>query len=102
MSEQPELPLDLDGPRGGVTFDPDRDGARLNRQMRDVFRVVADEAWHTLPGLSRATGHPEASISARLRDLRKPRFGGHVVERTYLGEGLWAYRLHLRGDHDRD
>lgn len=85
----------LDGPRGGVTFDAERDEDRLNRQQRAVFAAMADGTWHTLDELARATGHPEASVSARLRDLRKPRHGGHTVEKTHLGHGLWAYRLVL-------
>lgn len=93
---QPELELGLEGPRGGETFDPARDESRLNRQARDVFRIVADEEWHTLAELAERTGHPEASVSARLRDLRKVRFGAHIVERMYLGDGLHAYRCLLR------
>jgi len=100
IGEQQELPLGLDGPRGGDTYDAARDESRLNRQMRDVFRIVSDEDWHTLEELAQATGHPEASVSARLRDLRKRRFGGHTVERTYLGSGLWAYRFHLAANCD--
>lgn len=85
----------LDGDRGGVTFDSERDGARLNRQMRDVWRVMHDGNAYTLDELAHRTGHPEASISARIRDLRKPKFGGHHVERTHLGRGVWVYRVIL-------
>lgn len=85
-------PDDLYGRRDGDTFDPDRDTDRLNRQAADVFRVIADEQWHTLAELAARTGHPEASISARLRDLRKPRFGARVIERRYVGDGLHEYR----------
>jgi hypothetical protein len=85
----------LNGPRDGVTFDGARDAGRLNRQAHAVFRVMADGRWHTLHDLSVAAGAPEASCSARLRDLRKPRFGRHRVERDYLGDGLWQYRLLL-------
>lgn len=100
IGEQQELPLGLEGPRGGDTFEAARDESRLNRQMRDVWRIVRDEEWHTLPEIADLTGHPEASISARLRDLRKRRFGGHTVERTFVGAGLWAYRFHPRGGCD--
>ncbi len=40
-----------------------------------------------------ATGYPQASISARLRDLRKPRNGGYTVERSHVHRGVWAYRV---------
>lgn len=82
-----------DGTRGGVTFDEDRDGDRLNKQARAVWRVMRDGNWHTLEEIERVTGHPQASVSARLRDFRKPKFGGHTVERHNLGHGLWIYRV---------
>lgn len=80
------------GDRDGATYNADEDRGRLNRQARDVFLAMTDRQWHTLGGLSLRLGHPEASISARLRDLRKPRFGSHVIEREYAGNGLWRYR----------
>lgn len=87
-----QLALDLYGPRDGVTFDPARDTSRLNRQALAVWRVMRDGQWHTLAELSGATGYPEASVSARLRDLRKRRFGSRRVDRMYLGDGLHAYK----------
>jgi len=42
------------------------------------------------------TSHPEASVSARLRDLRKEKFGGHVVERRAVKRGLFEYRVIVR------
>lgn len=78
---------------GGATFDAERDENRLTRQKRDVWLFMKDGEWHTLPEISEATGHPEASISARLRDFRKPKFGSHTVQREYVERGLWQYRL---------
>jgi hypothetical protein len=89
---------ELDGDRGGVTFDRKRDGARLDKQMRDVWALMRDGMPYTLDRLAELTNHPEASISARIRDLRKPKFGGHHVERTYLGHGVWVYRVILPED----
>lgn len=77
----------------GETYEPARDETRLNVQLRAVRDLMADGKWRTLERIATATGHPEASVSARLRDLRKPRFGGHTVERRYVGDGLWEYRL---------
>ncbi len=37
------------------------------------------ETWLTLHELSLLTGYGEASVSAQLRHLRKPRFGGFAV-----------------------
>jgi len=78
---------------GGITFDPERDGARINRQRMAVWRAMSDGQWHTLRELSKTTGHPEASISARLRDFRKVRYGAHTVLRQYVFNGLWEYRV---------
>jgi hypothetical protein len=77
----------------GRTFVQSRDGDRLGKQMAAVMREMGDREWHTLEGLSRATGASEASVSARLRDARKSRFGGHVIEREYVRRGLWQYRM---------
>jgi hypothetical protein len=83
------------GRRGGDTFDPASDYVRLNRQANDVWCVMRDMRWHTLSDIARQTGHPQASISARLRDFRKGEFGGHEVqrERMFPGSGLYHYRL---------
>jgi hypothetical protein len=78
---------------GGPTFDAERDGSRLMRQLGLVRELMVDSQWRTLAEIGATTGQPEASVSARLRDLRKPRFGGHTVERRYAGQGLWEYRL---------
>lgn len=87
----------IHGYRDGDTFDPVRDTVRLNRQATHIFQFLTKEpGWHTLTDIARATGHPEASVSARLRDLRKPRFGGSTVERRLArsdDSGLWEYRL---------
>lgn len=77
----------------GATFEKPRDGARLNKQLTDVFKAMRDGSWRTLAQLHEITGHPEASISARMRDLRKFRNGSHTVERRYVKRGLFEYRL---------
>ena len=82
-----------DGHRDGKTYRAEFDYDRLNRQMQAVWKVVQDKEWHTLYEISEKTGEPEQSVSARLRDLRKARFGNHDVMRRYLGEGLWEYRV---------
>lgn len=77
----------------GQTFSMPRDGARLSKQWEAVRDYMQDGRWRTLREISEALGYPESSISARLRDLRKPRFGCHVVERDYVASGLHRYRL---------
>lgn len=77
----------------GRTFSPARDGERLGKQLGAVKEVMRDHDWHTLAELSHKAGGSTASVSARLRDLRKARFGGYQVERRYVSEGLWEYRI---------
>jgi len=89
------VPPVIYGDRSGETFDRARDGKRLNAQAADVFSYMQHGQWRTLADIAAATGHPEASVSARLRDLRKPSLGGYTVERRYIASGLWQYRLVL-------
>lgn len=82
------------GPRDGKTFIPAKDEKRLNRQAQAVWDYMIGGDWHTLAEISRATGEPEASVSARLRDFRKARFGAHKIERSRPDSGgLFLYHL---------
>lgn len=81
----------------GATYDAARDGERLAGQLRRVQALMADGQWRTLAQIAQAVGGSEAGVSARLRDLRKPRFGGHVIEREYVRDGQWMYRMKERG-----
>lgn len=60
-----------------------------------VLLALSDGGWWTLRDLSTRTGSPEASVSARLRDLRKPQFGGHTIERRSVGDGSRQFRYRL-------
>ena len=96
MDEQGDLfewPLPPSGDRGGDTYEHEEDYARLNRQASDVWRAMFDKRWYTLDELHQLTGHPPASISARIRDFRKHRFGSHTVHRVRITGGLFAYQL---------
>jgi hypothetical protein len=77
----------------GKTYNPALDKHRLNKQLGRVFEVLKDGQWHTLGEIEKRTGDPQASISARVRDLRKPRFGSFNVEHNRVIEGLWQYRI---------
>lgn len=83
----------------GETFDIKRDGNRLRRQLDAVRNLMADGLWRTLRQISHNTGYPEASVSARLRDLRKSKFGSYVVERRYVERGLFEYRVIKEADY---
>lgn len=84
----------------GPAYDPRHDKARLTGQILRVFDAMRDGKWRTLGEIAALTGDGEASISAQLRHLRKPRFGGHTVEKSPRGDrslGLWQYRLTVSG-----
>ncbi len=100
----PPTQLTLPDPPPGFdcdTNDPTHDHLRLTGQTQRVLDVMADGRWRTLAELAEATGDPEASVSARLRDLRKPKFGGYRIERQRLTAGSHAYRLRRRVDPGR-
>lgn len=80
----------------GGTYSSEFDKVRLGSMLRQVFDLMRDGEWRTLADIRDEIGRgSEAGISARLRDLRKERFGEHTVEhRRVEGEdGLWEYRL---------
>jgi len=79
----------------GKTYDPALDGDRLRRQLGRTWEALRNGEWLTLFELSVKTADPEASLSARIRDLRKEKFGSYkVLRRRRDGEGgLWEYRM---------
>jgi len=84
---------------GGETFDEAQDGDRLRTQFKRVFELMKDSEWRTLSDIhAEMPEASEAAISARLRDFRKDKFGGHTVDRRRVpGErGLFEYRLLVR------
>ena len=77
----------------GSTYEPTQDRERLNTQLERVKSLMLDGKWRTLGEIQLAAGGSEAAVSARLRDLRKGRFGGYDVERMRIDGGLYAYRV---------
>ncbi len=80
----------------GVTYEKEHDQERLTNQLERVKNLMADGRWRTLDEIAFYTKSPVPSISTRLRDLRKERFGSHTVERRARGErssGLFEYRV---------
>jgi hypothetical protein len=80
----------------------------LRRRQRDILCDVMlsareCETWLTLDELAKLTHYPPASISAQLRHLRKPQFGGFVVRKQQRKSGkilrgedfgtVWEYQL---------
>lgn len=79
----------------GNTYDAARDQVRLTGQLLNVQQILSDHRWHTLSEIAQRIGGSEAGISARIRDMRKPRFGNHKIDRQHIGGGLWRYRWAL-------
>lgn len=77
----------------GDTYDAGQDGARLTKQLERVRTLMSDGQWRTLAQIAAAVNGSEAGVSARLRDLRKRRFGSLQVERKRADRGLWMYRV---------
>lgn len=73
----------------GQTYDQQRDGERLAGQYQRVCEFMADGQWRSLAEIAAAVAAPEASVSARLRDMRR---GGYIVDRMHIVNGLHKYR----------
>jgi hypothetical protein len=84
----------------GKAYEPELDFKRLKTQYKRVWELMYDRKWRTLSEISQATGTPEASASALLRDFRKEKNGGHIVNRRRRGDptqGLFEYQLQPSG-----
>ena len=78
----------------GETYNKKFDEARLKGYNAKVYDYMKNGGWFTLHELSYSLNMLEATVSARLRDLRKEKFGSHIVERRRVGcGGLHQYRL---------
>lgn len=82
---------------GAETYEEERDGKRLGAQLERVKALMLvngyPTGYHTLRDIAYRTCGSEASVSARLRDLRKKKYGGYTVLRRYEADGLWSYRV---------
>lgn len=84
----------------GETYSEKYDEDRLKKQLYRVWKVMYlhRKEWLSLAEIRYETGaaDPLQSISARLRDFRKTRFGGHDIlrrRRYSVVKGLFEYRL---------
>jgi len=87
------IPQDFDG----KTYNPTLDKSRLKAQLVRVREFMRDGKWRSLSEVAAATGDPEASVSARLRNLRQPKHGLWTVDRRRRSQSLWEYRLGGKG-----
>lgn len=95
-----EIQTDLFGNKpvffDGETYAAEHDKDRLSGQLHRVKALMLDGRWRTLSAINHITGGSEPGVSARLRDLRKERFGSFNVERRRVGlskKGLFEYRV---------
>jgi len=78
----------------GSTYEPIKDQKRLTGQLNRVYEFMKHGNWWSLAAISHYTGGSQASVSARLRDLRKEKFGSYIIDRRRMGNsGLFQYRL---------
>lgn len=68
------------------------DVPRLSRQLKIVHDVMLDGKRRSLRKLAHDCQCPEASASARFRDLKRL---GFPVNKQNLGNGLWHYWLDI-------
>lgn len=84
---------------GGAATLQRSDAARLTSQLHAVRSVMSDGRYRTLEEIARLVAQitgkraTEPSVSARLRDLRKDKFGSLLVERRLVSPGLFEYRV---------
>lgn len=87
------------------TFGPDfefsKDGHRILKQHEIIRDFMLDGKWRTLREISVNLGYPEASVSAQLRHLRKPRFGCYTVKKRRKTVGTWEYQVLTPGLSDK-
>lgn len=80
-----------------MTTETPSNSIRLERQLEQVKAVMEDGKWRTLKEIQlQLDVHASTqSISARLRDFRKKKFGGFLVEKRRIASaaGWYEYRL---------
>ncbi len=80
----------------GSDYVPKHDDKRLTTQLERVKSCMIDGNWRTLSEIESLTNAPQASVSAQLRHLKKPRFGSYILNKRSRGDresGLWEYQL---------
>jgi hypothetical protein len=78
----------------GPAYDAKKDEPAITDQRNLIKALMVDGKWRTLFEIHAALNYPEASVSAQLRHLRKPQFGGWLVcKKRRLGQRVWEYRL---------
>ena len=86
------LPAEFDF--DGATYNRALDHDRLKGQLKAVRDLMSDGHWRSLGLIAEEVGCSPASASARLRDLRKEKFGAYNIERQRHEEfPVFVYRM---------
>lgn len=74
-----------------------KDVASIKKAMRDggwmTLEEIQNREWWNRPADKMRNDTPIQTVSARVRDLRKEKFGAHRVERRHAGNRVWEYKL---------
>ena len=78
----------------GETYDEELDGERMTTQLELVREIMSDQGWHRILEVANRVDCSESGAAARIRDLRKEKFGAwNIVRRRVAhGNGLHEYR----------
>lgn len=75
-----------------LSTDPDYRSPYFDNQTEHI-RHLLNQDWYSIQKLAAVVGGREPSVSALVRNLRKPQYGGYKVERRRLADGLSEYRI---------
>ena len=85
----------------GQTFDYNQDHTRLKTALDRVAMLMRDGKPRTLREIADGAKTSEAGASARLRDLRKPKWANRynvaAVDSEKVSGGLWLYSVSYVG-----
>ena len=81
---------------GSTSRNDKRDRKRLTGQCKRVYKTMETGRWLTLDDIAAEAKAPQASVSAQIRHLRKPKFGSHIIDKRHNNNGLFEYRLRPR------
>src|SRR5688572_12420258 len=84
----------------GADFVESRDQSRLERQIDRIFNVMKDGVWRSVDEIAELTkdettgfAYKATSISAQLRNLKKPENGSHTLNRRHEGNGFYRFQI---------
>ena len=92
----------------GYTYDESRDESALASQLDAVRNAMMNGQWWTYKQLREhlqrhhQINATDTSLSARIRDLRKIRFGGYKVQSRHKTRREWEYRIDLQASAATD